>query len=134
MSFQVTEVQRVLKGADYPMNGKRLAELAQQNGANQELVDELASIDHEVSSPIGVMEELKGELGGRTPGSHKSDEHHYKDVEGPNFQVNDIQKYLKGADYPMNGKELAALAENNGGPSELVELLQGVSEVDGPSG
>ncbi|MDQ4011978.1 MAG: hypothetical protein M3228_15090 [Actinomycetota bacterium] len=34
----------------------------------------------------------------------------------------------------MNGKQLAALAENNGGPSELVELLQGLSAVDGPSG
>jgi uncharacterized protein DUF2795 len=59
---------------------------------------------------------------------------HYKDVEGPNFQVNDVQTYLKGADYPMDGKQLAALAKRNGGPSELVELLERVSEVDGPSG
>jgi 4-hydroxy-3-methylbut-2-enyl diphosphate reductase IspH len=134
MSFQVTEVQRVLKGADYPMNGEQLAKLAQQNGASQELIDELARIDHEVPSPTEVMEELKGELGGRTAGSHKSDEPHYKDVEGPNFQVNDVQTYLKGADYPMDGKQLAALAKRNGGPSELVELLERVSEVDGPSG
>ncbi|MDQ4011979.1 MAG: DUF2795 domain-containing protein [Actinomycetota bacterium] len=83
MSFQVTEVQRVLRGADYPMNGKQLAELARRNGANQELVDELARIDHEVSSPIVVMEELKGELGGRTPGLHRSDENHYKDLRAP---------------------------------------------------
>jgi hypothetical protein len=76
MSFQVTEVQRVLKGADYPMNGEQLAKLAQQNGASQELIDELARIDHEVPSPTEVMEELKGELGGRTAGSHKSDEPH----------------------------------------------------------
>jgi hypothetical protein len=134
MSFQVTEVQRALAGADYPMSGEQLAQLARQNGASQELVDELARINHEVPSPIVVMEELKGELGGSTSGSHKSDEPSYKDVEGPNFQVNEVQRYLKGADYPMDGKQLAALAKKNGAPSELVELLQGLSEVEGPSG
>ena len=134
MSFQVTEVQRALKGADYPMSGEQLAKLAQRNGASQELVDELTKIDHEVPSPTGVMEALKGELGGPTPGSRKSDEPHYKDIEGPNFQVNEVQRYLKGADYPMDGEQLAALAEENGAPSELVELLQGLSEVEGPSG
>jgi hypothetical protein len=134
MSFQVTEVQRALAGADYPMSGEQLAQLARQNGAGQELVDELARIDHEVPSPTVVMEELKGKLSGPTAGSHKSDEPHYKDVEGPNFQVNEVQRYLKGADYPMDGKQLAALAEKNGAPSELVELLQGLSEVEGPSG
>ena len=134
MSYQVTEVQRALKGADYPMSGEQLARLAQQNGASQDLVDELARIDREVPSPTVVMQELKGDLGGSTTGSRKSDEPHYKDVEGPNFQVDEVQKYLKGADYPMNGKQLAALAEKNGAPSELVELLQGVSDVDGPSG
>jgi len=123
MSFQVTEVQRALKGADYPMSGEQLAQLAQQNGASQELVDELARINREVPSPVVVMEELRGELGGRTSGSHKSDEPHHKDVERPSFQVNEVQRYLKGADYPMNGKQLAAFAEKNGAPSELVELL-----------
>lgn len=133
MSFQVTEVQRALKGADYPMSGGQLAELARRNGANQELVDELARIDHEVPSPTVVMEELEGELGGATPGS-ASGEPHYKDVAGPNFQVNEVQRYLKGADYPMNGKQLAALAENNGAPTELVDLLQDLDQVDGPAG
>ncbi|HET9116867.1 MAG TPA: DUF2795 domain-containing protein [Pseudonocardiaceae bacterium] len=134
MSFQVTEVQRALRGADYPANGKQLAELARQNGASQELVDELARIDHEVPSPVVVMEELKGELGGPTSNSHKSNEPQYKDVEGPSFQVDEVQRYLKGADYPMDGKQLAAHAEKNGAPAGLVELLQNLSEVQGPSG
>ena len=58
----------------------------------------------------------------------------YSIVAGPNFQVNEVQRYLKGADYPMSGEQLAALAEENGAPSELVELLQSLSEVEGPSG
>ncbi|MDQ4093462.1 MAG: DUF2795 domain-containing protein [Actinomycetota bacterium] len=134
MGFQVNEVQSVLKGADYPMSGEQLAKLAKQNGASQDLVDELARIDREVPSPKVVMEELKGKLGGRTPGPHKSEERHYKDVEGPNFQVNEVQKYLKGADYPMNGEQLAALVEKNGGPSELADIMRDIGEVDGPNG
>ena len=62
MAFQVTEVQKALKGADYPMNGEQLAELAQKNGADDELVDALRPL-REVDGPNGVMKELKGSLG-----------------------------------------------------------------------
>jgi Protein of unknown function (DUF2795) len=134
MGFQVNEVQRSLKGADYPMSGRDLAKLAKRNGADQELVDALAAIKREVPSPKVVMEELKGQLGGRTPGPHKSEEHHYKNVEGPSFQVNEVQKYLRGADYPMTGEQLAELARRNGAGKDLVEVLQGVGKVDGPNG
>lgn len=133
MGFQVNEVQRCLKGADYPMSGEQLAELAKSNGADQELVDALAGIKREVPSPKVVMEELRGQLGGRTPGPHKSEEQHYKDVEGPSFQVNEVQKRLKGADYPMTGEQLAELAKSNGADDQLVELLRGVGKVDGPN-
>jgi hypothetical protein len=132
MGFQVNEVQRALKGADYPMDGKALAELAKGNGADDELVQALTGL-REVEGPNGVMKELKGELGGRTPGPHKSEDHHYKDVEGPAFQVNEVQKYLEGADYPMDGRQLSTLAANNGAGDELVETLKGVGEVSGPN-
>jgi hypothetical protein len=62
MSFQVTEVQKALKGANYPMDGKQMADLAQQNGAGDDLVDALRGL-REVEGPNGVMKELKGELG-----------------------------------------------------------------------
>ena len=65
MAFQVTEVQKALKGADYPMDGSKLAELAESNGADQELVDALKGL-REVEGPNGVMKELKGSLGGST--------------------------------------------------------------------
>jgi hypothetical protein len=37
MAFQVTEVQKALKGANYPMDGDALADLAQSNGADSDL-------------------------------------------------------------------------------------------------
>jgi Protein of unknown function (DUF2795) len=65
MAFQVTEVQKALKGADYPMDGPALAELAKKNGAGADLVDALKGL-REVEGPNGVMKELKGHLGGTT--------------------------------------------------------------------
>ena len=67
MAFQVTEVQKALKGANYPMDGSQLADLAESNGAAQELVDALRGL-REVEGPNGVMKELKGDLGGSTDG------------------------------------------------------------------
>ena len=64
-SFQVTEVQKALKGADYPMDGSQLAELAESNGAEAELVEALRGL-RRVDGPNAVMAELKGSLGGST--------------------------------------------------------------------
>jgi hypothetical protein len=132
MAFQVTEVQRVLKGADYPMDGSELAELAKRNGADDDLVAALKKVGR-VDGPNTVMKELKGELGGPTPGGNKSDEKQYKDVERPAFQVNEVQKYLKGADYPMDGPALAELARKNGAGEDLAGALRELPKVDGPN-
>jgi hypothetical protein len=132
MAFQVTEVQKALKGADYPMDGEALSALAKQNGADTELVDALKGV-RRVDGPNTVMKELKGALGGSTPGGNSKDEKHYKDVEGPSFQVTEVQKALKGADYPMDGKALSALAKQNGADADLVDALKGLREVDGPN-
>lgn len=63
--FQVTEVQKALKGASYPMDGDQLAELAKSNGADDDLVEALRGV-REVDGPNTVMQELKGSLGGST--------------------------------------------------------------------
>lgn len=71
MGFQVTEVQKALKGADYPMKGQDLAELAERNGADKDLVEALRKVP-EVDGPNGVMKHLSGELGGSTSGDSGS--------------------------------------------------------------
>ena len=62
MAWQVTDVQKALKGASYPATGEQLADLARKNGAD-DLAGELSSIG-EVSGPDQVMKELSGQLGG----------------------------------------------------------------------
>lgn len=50
------------------------------------------------------------------------------------FNPIDVQKHLKGADYPASGQELAATAEGNDAPDELVQQLRnlGGEEFSGP--
>lgn len=50
------------------------------------------------------------------------------------FNPVDVQKHLKGADYPASGDDLASTAEGNDAPSDLVEKLRslGNEEFSGP--
>ncbi len=132
----MTEVQKALKGFDYPGGSDDLARHAEGNGADSELVEALRGLkkDDGFDGPNAVMHELKQQadaLGGPTPGGRTQRE--TKDVQGPAFQVTEVQKALKGADYPMNGEQLAELALSNGADDALVEALGGVREVDGPN-
>jgi hypothetical protein len=51
------------------------------------------------------------------------------------FQVTDVQKALKGMDYPASPEDLAAKAESNGASRDLVETLRGLGKknFDGPN-
>ena len=51
------------------------------------------------------------------------------------FQVTEVQKALKGVDYPATKEELASHAEGNGADRELVDALRGMNKdsFDGPT-
>ena len=64
MSISPIEVQKHLKGVDYPANGEDLAETAEEQEAPEELVTSLRSLgDETFEGPSGVMEAISGELG-----------------------------------------------------------------------
>ena len=64
MALQVTEVQKALKGADYPASRDDLVSLAERNGAEHELLDALRGADGDTfDSPADVMKGLSGALG-----------------------------------------------------------------------
>jgi hypothetical protein len=65
MAFQITEVQKALKGVDYPASRDQLADQAERNGADRELVDTLRNMGKDsFDGPNAVMKELKGDLTG----------------------------------------------------------------------
>jgi hypothetical protein len=43
------------------------------------------------------------------------------------FNPDDAQRYLEGADYPASKDEVASTAESNGAPEELVERIRALS-------
>ena len=65
MAFRITEVQKALKGVDYPASTDELASHAEGNGADRELVAALRSMNKDsFDGPNAVMKELKGSLTG----------------------------------------------------------------------
>ena len=47
----------------------------------------------------------------------------------------ELQKHLKGVDYPASKDDLVSAAESNGAPDELIEALRSASQdtFDGPT-
>jgi hypothetical protein len=69
MGFQVTEIQKSLKGFDYPGSPQQLAEHAKANGASSDLVDALRQMNRQsFDGPNAVMQSLSEQhrLGGAT--------------------------------------------------------------------
>jgi hypothetical protein len=65
MAVQPTDVQKALKGADYPASRDDLVSLAERNGADADVVDALRNADaDEFESPADVMKAVSGSLGG----------------------------------------------------------------------
>jgi hypothetical protein len=64
MSLSPTDVQKALKGTDYPATPDELAEQARTNGADDEIVDALEGLDEdEFEGPTAVMSAIKDALG-----------------------------------------------------------------------
>ena len=67
MALQVTEVQKALKGMDYPADRDDLVKQAERNGADEKVIDALRGLDEgSFDTPAAVMKSLRGELGGST--------------------------------------------------------------------
>jgi hypothetical protein len=58
-----------------------------------------------------------------------------KETEMANLSPIDVQRYLKGADYPMSKDDVVNLAQSNDAPSDIVDALRSMSKdsFDGPN-
>jgi hypothetical protein len=59
MAFQITEVQKALKGVDYPASKDELADHAERNGADRELGDALRGMARAHSTHQGALRVLQ---------------------------------------------------------------------------
>ncbi|HEV2769897.1 MAG TPA: DUF2795 domain-containing protein [Solirubrobacteraceae bacterium] len=65
MAVDVTEVQKALKGVDYPASRADLVEHARGNNAPDEVISALENADQEeFEGPSGVMAAVQEDLGG----------------------------------------------------------------------
>jgi hypothetical protein len=65
MGLNVTEVQKALKGADYPASRDELVQKARSNGAGDDVVQALHGAEADsFGGPNDVMKAMKGALGG----------------------------------------------------------------------
>jgi hypothetical protein len=56
------DVQKALKGADYPAKKDQLLKLARQNGADEDVMEALAALgDEEFESPAAISKALGNE-------------------------------------------------------------------------
>jgi hypothetical protein len=64
MGLSVTEVQKALKGADYPASRDQLVQKAKTNGAGDDIVEALRGVGEDsFGGPNEVMKAMKGDLG-----------------------------------------------------------------------
>jgi hypothetical protein len=64
MGVQVTDVQKALKGAEYPTEKDDLVDLAESNDADDDVLDALRGMEEDTfDSPADVMQALRGALG-----------------------------------------------------------------------
>lgn len=64
MGLDVTEVQKALKGVDYPASREELVDHARGNDASEEVISALENADQErFEGPSGVMAAVSEDLG-----------------------------------------------------------------------
>jgi hypothetical protein len=69
MAVSPIEVQKHLKGVDYPADGEQLARTAAEQGAPEEEVDALKKHEGETfNGPNAVMKAIEHDLGGNDGG------------------------------------------------------------------
>lgn len=122
---------------DYPASKEDLARQAEQNGADNDvraLLDQLPDGEYQtpadVSRALGGLDDdgSRGEEG-RSPGRGRTaasggDDEGGNDAQGSG-EINpiELQKHLKGVDYPANKQDLTRQAEENGADGGMRAVL-----------
>jgi len=153
METSPIEVQKALKGMDYPAKKQDLIEKARENSAPQEVMQVLESLpDKEFENAVDVSKEF-GEggrgshqggsgrgshQGGSTRGSHQGGSTRGGQEEkgqgishrGAGSPPIEAQKALKGMDYPAGKREILEKARENSATQEVMDILEDLPDKE----
>lgn len=135
METSPIEVQKALKGMDYPAKKQDLIEKARKNGAPQEVMKVLENLpDKEFENAVDVSKEFReGGRGSHQGGSRRgSQEEKGQGIShrGAGSPPIEAQKALKGMDYPAGKREILEKARENSATQEVMDILEDLPDKE----
>ncbi|KUG21287.1 antigen [hydrocarbon metagenome] len=139
-------VEKSLSGVKFPANRQDLIAKAQENNAEQSIIDTLRGLpERSYNSPIDIskaMGESMAEPAAATSEGQRglaaaSEETRERVAKmGGEASVStatavsaaEVQKYLKGIDYPTDKKGIVDQAQKNGAPNEVISILNRIDD------
>lgn len=117
-------VERYLAGVDYPASRQDLIDQARKNEADRDVMDTLNSLpDQTYHSPIDVSKAMAGET--IKPGEHASEAGQKAAVSAA-----DIQRHLRGIDYPAGKEGVINQAQKNNAPEAVLDILRKIKDQE----
>ncbi len=115
------EIEKSLKGINFPANKQKLVQQAKSNRASRDVINAIQNLpEDQFKSPTDVAkawgEERRGESTTSSSGTHRG-----------GITV-DIEKALKGMDYPANKNDLVQQAKKNNANRNVLQAIQKLPE------
>ena len=115
-------VERDLAGVNYPASRQNLIDQAKKNEADKDVMDTIANLpDQTYHSPIDISKAMAGEE--VSPGTHAAGA-------GMAISAADVQRYLRGIDYPAGKEGVISQAQTNNAPNEVLDILRKIRDQE----
>jgi len=118
-------VEKYLAGVDYPAKRQDLIDQARANNADSDVMETLAILpDQTYHSPIDVSKAMagsEGKSGQRSSGGASVSR-------STAVSAAEVQKYLRGMDYPAGIREVVNQAQKNGAPGDVIDILERIRD------
>ncbi|WP_250987006.1 DUF2795 domain-containing protein [Methanoculleus oceani] len=135
-------VEKYLAGVDYPAKRQDLIDRARMNDADRDVMDTLDSLpDQTYHSPIDVSKAMAGSAIGSRPSSSSGEGAGLatgrKETRGGGeasvgrttaVSAAEVQKYLRGMDYPAGISEVVTQAQKNNAPGDVLDILNRIRD------
>lgn len=132
METSPIEVQKALKGMDYPAKKQDLMEKARENNAPQEVMQVLENLpDKKFENAVDVSKEFgEGGGGSHQGGSTRGEQGQGISHRGAGSPPIEAQKALKGMDYPAGKREILEKARKNSATQEVMDILKDLPDKE----